>query len=209
LAQKSSKPQRCMNTASQASTEEDFHKLSAQSDGRDQRNRTKHFYNLLFVSPGDAALARLAGALLNRQKGYKYRTFVMTPERRGPAGSKELERELEECLRKSRLDKISIEEAPRFNSPPIDFVIIFDDDDASEILPSWSGNPDVMKWHITRPLLKGERVDRERSFRRTLCELETRLNLFCLVHEKSQREAAATGRPLLLAGPSTRTVGDA
>jgi hypothetical protein len=59
----------------------------------------------------------------------------------------------------------------------------------------------LMKWRITQPWFDGDQVDRERSFRRTLCELETLLNLFVLVNEKSQREAAATGGPLFLRDP--------
>jgi hypothetical protein len=106
----------------------------------------------------------------------------------------EPEPEPDEYMRKAGLDRNSIEEAPQLNSPPMDFVIIFDDDSASEISPSWSGDPDVMTWRITPPSFEGDRGDREHSFRRTLCELETRLNLFLLVHEKSEREKAAAGR---------------
>jgi hypothetical protein len=182
-----------MNTASQASRGGNFHKPSVLGGRCEPRSRPKRFYNLLFVSPCSSMIARLAGALLN-QRGDKYRAFVTTSGRRGPRDHEGPEREIDEYLRKSNLNRNSVEEAPPQSSLPMDFVIIFDDDSASEISPSWSGDPDVMTWRITPPSFEGDRGDRERSFRRTLCELETRLNLFLLVHEKSEREKAAAGR---------------
>jgi protein-tyrosine-phosphatase len=186
-----------MNAISQASGQDSFHKLSPQSGRRDQRNRPKRFYNILFVSPGSSGVARLAGALLNQHRGDKYRTFVATP---GPRDNEEPEREIDEYLRKLNLNRDAVREAPALSFPPMDFVIVLmDDDSAAEIPPSWSGNPDVMKWRITRPSFEVEREDRERSFRKTIFELETRLNLFFLVHEKSEREEAAARRSSFVA----------
>jgi hypothetical protein len=181
-----------MNAASQASGV-NFHPLSAQSGRRDQRPR--RFYNLLFVSPCSSVVARLARALLNQHRGHKYRTFVATPVRRGPRDNEQPEREIDEYLHESSLNRDALEEVPALSFPAMDFVILLtDDDSAAEISRSWTGNPDIMKWRITRPSFEGDQKDRERSFRRTLCELETRLNLFFLVHEKSEREEAAATR---------------
>jgi hypothetical protein len=183
-----------MNIASQTSGETSSHKLSALGGRHDQRNRPKRFYNLLFVSPCSSVGARLAGALLNQQRGNKYRIFVATPGIRGPQDRERKEPEIDEYFRKSNLNRNSVEEAPAQSLPPMDFVIILDGPNTSEISPSWSGNPDVMKWRITWPSFEGDPEDRERSLKRTLCELETRLNLFLLVQEKSEREDAAGNR---------------
>jgi protein-tyrosine-phosphatase len=195
-----------MNAATQASRKDDFglRKLSSQSGRRAHANGSERIYNVLFVSRGNSAQARMAGALLNRQKGGKYRTFMATGGEQ--ACSEEAKREIDEHLRKLNLNCDSIEEVPLISSPPMDFVIIFDDGSGTEGCTSWRGNPEVMKWRITRPSFDGEQKERERSFRRTLCELETRLNLFLLVSEKSEREAASTiERSFLISGVSKRS----
>ncbi len=182
-------PGQRMNAATQASKEDDVRKLPSQGSRHAQLNRSESIYNLLFVSPGDSARPCIAGALLNRQRVGKYRTFVVT-RGGGQTFPKEPKREIEEHLRKLNLNCDSIEEVPLISSPPMDFVIIFDDGSGKKVCTSWHGNPEVMKWRITRPSFDAEREEWEGSFRRTLCELETRLNLFLLVSEKSEREAA-------------------
>jgi len=177
-----------MSAATRASNEGDFDRLFAQRGGRSQRNRATRIYNILFVCPGDLTRARIGGALLRTRGGDKYRIFLATAGRRVLS---DLECETDEWLREANLDGNSIAEVLPPNSPPMDFVIVFDDDSATEVLASWSGYRDVMRWHIAQPSYDGKREDRERSFRRTLSELETRLNLFMLVCEKSEREEAA------------------
>lgn len=188
-----------MNAATQALREDDFdfRKPSSGSGRRARAIGSERIYNVLFVSPGDSLRPYIAGALLNRQRVGKYRTFVVTRED-GQTFPKESKHEIDEHLRKLNLNCDSIEEVPLLSSPLMDFVIMFDDGSGTKVCTSWRGNPEIMKWRITRPSFDGEQKEQERSFRRTLCELETRLNLFLLVSEKSEREAASTNRKILL-----------
>jgi ArsR family transcriptional regulator, arsenate/arsenite/antimonite-responsive transcriptional repressor / arsenate reductase (thioredoxin) len=177
-----------MNAATRASGEGNFDWRSGQRGGRARRNRATRIYNVLLVCPGDSTRARIGAALLRTRGGDKYRIFVATAGRRVQS---DLQCETDKWLREANLNGNSIAEALLPNSPPMDFAIVFDDDSATEVSTSWYGRPEVMRWHISQPSHDGKPEDRERSFKRTLCELETRLSLFILVCEKSEREEAA------------------
>jgi protein-tyrosine-phosphatase len=74
----------------------------------------------------------------------------------------------------------------------MNFVVSIGDQPYDDLPRDWPGNPKVVHWRISDPIVDGNPAERALAFRRTFRELENRIKLFILVNErKTDRKAAA------------------
>jgi arsenate reductase (thioredoxin) len=80
------------------------------------------------------------------------------------------------------------------NAPAMDFIISVGSAAPAGMPIGWPGHPQMIHWRITDPVVEGRPVARTRSFQAAFHELETRIKLFVLVHQReTTRKIASTG----------------
>lgn len=135
-------------------------------------------HNVLFLCTGNSARSILAEALLNHLGRNRFRAFSAGSFPKGqvhPLAIDLLQRAklLTEGLRSKSWDEFAGPDAP-----PMDFVITVCDNAAGEVCPIWPGKPVTAHWGIADPAaVEGEAEKKAAAFRKTLAELEARINL--------------------------------
>jgi arsenate reductase len=66
--------------------------------------------------------------------------------------------------------------APR--APRMDFIISLGEQGPAGLPAAWPGDPQVVHWHVTNPIVDGDVAQRARSFRKIFTELDNRIRLF-------------------------------
>ena len=155
------------------------------------KKSASHPYNVLFVCSDNVACSIIAEALLKRWDGDGFRAFS--------AGSRpglEVNPQAIDLLKARRLWSQDLQpkgydEFLRQDGPSMDFIISIGDR-APEGLPvRWPGTPRVIHWRISEPMVKGKPAEKSHALLRTLAELETRIKLFILVHERGATKRSA------------------
>lgn len=156
-----------------------------------QQDRRTECCNVLFVCPDNSASSILAEALLKRWGGAGFRAFSAGCN---PAPDVHpMTRELLEMNRITRdgLRPKSWEQYLGQESPRMRFVISLGDQKPDGMPSTWPGNPKLVHWHISEPLVDGSSAQQARAFRKTFTELETRVKLFVLVNDRPTSRMAA------------------
>lgn len=161
--------------------------MNAQS----QTHETKRNYSVLFLCTDNSVSSIMAEAILRRWGGESFRAFSagITPSNQIQPLAAELLKTRHVWHPDLRCKGCYEFLAP--DAPRMDFVISVGEQRPEE-LPPFPGQPRVFHWHISDPRLGGRPAENNASLRRTFGELENRIRLFVLVHqkEKTRRSAA-------------------
>ncbi|MBF6569954.1 MAG: arsenate reductase ArsC [Candidatus Binataceae bacterium] len=140
---------------------------------------------VLFLCTGNSARSIMAECILNRRgRG----AFSAGSHPRGEVHPMTL-RILQEWGYDTRnLRSKSWDEFARPDSPPLDFIITVCDRAAGEVCPLWPGRPVTAHWSIPDPAaFDGLKAARYRCFGRIYIELESRIELFAGLENKTLR----------------------
>jgi protein-tyrosine-phosphatase len=153
-------------------------------------------YHILFLCRDNSALSIIAQALLNRSERSGFRAFSAA---RHPA--LEVHPLAAQLLKTNGIwsEALRPKDCARFlgqDAPPVNFVISLGTQAPDGMPSSWPGNPRVMHWRISEPRDEGNRKENLSAFRKAFTELETRIKLFVLVHERKARKKIAASRQL-------------
>jgi protein-tyrosine-phosphatase len=108
-------------------------------------------YNVLFLCTGNSARSIMAECILNREGRGRFRAFSAGSHPRGSlhpetlAMLKQMEYPIAELRSKSW------DEFAQPGAPQMDFVFTVCDDAASEVCPSWPGQPMTAHWGVPDP----------------------------------------------------------
>lgn len=166
------------------------------SSGLGERRRdnrpvsTPKTHSVLFLSDGNTISSIFAEAILKSRGGKDFKSF--SAETRPTGEINPLARDIlktirmwNDELRSKSFDLFLTPDAPR-----MDYVISVGERPPDGLPAAWPGNPQVIHWRISDPRTDGKPIENERSLRKVLGELETRIKLFMLVHQREARMAA-------------------
>lgn len=164
--------------------------LTCSSSGDRSSMSSRH--NVLFLCSNNGTSSLMAERLLHRWAGDEFKVFsagwrpCLEPH---PATVAVLQAQ---GLWDRSLRCKSYEEFQRDGSPRLDFVITLGERVLSEWPGNWHGNPRLTHWRISEPVAPSHKRTLQ-SFTRTFAELQTRVRLFALVHQRkaSKRARAA------------------
>ena len=148
--------------------------------------------NVLFLCRDNSTLSIIAEALLKRWGGKLFRAFsagLQAASGINPMAAQVLksQRVWRDDLRPRSCDEFA---AP--TAPPMEFVSSVGERPPEGLPSAWPGNPRVMHWRITEPLIDGGAAAQANGIRKSFAELETRIKLFTLVNgRETTRRAAA------------------
>jgi len=152
---------------------------------------TREGHNVLFLCESNSITSILAEAILRSRGGKDFKSFSAGTR---PAGEvNPLARDLlktsgmwHEGLRSKGSDQFVA-----LDAPPMDYVITVGERPPAGLPHAWPGSPQVIHWRITDPTIDRKPIENERSLRKAVGELETRIKLFVLVHQRKERKVAA------------------
>jgi arsenate reductase (thioredoxin) len=156
--------------------------LDATDDKPSARQTGSH--NVLFLCADNSIHSIMAEVLLKRWGGKHFDAFSA-----GALPKSEVDPLAVELLKSHRVwrEDLKCKGCPEFladDAPRMEFVISVGERPPAGLPAAWPGNPRLIHWRITEPIVDGDPVEKERSFRKAFVELETRIKLFVLVHQK-------------------------
>lgn len=152
------------------------------------RNR----YHVLFLCAENSICSIMVEALLKRTGREDFRAFsggIQPKSEIDPLAIDFLKRNRvwHDNLRSKSYQEFVVPDAPSMN-----FVISVGARPPAGLPAVWPGQPRVIHWRITEPVVDGSPAEKANSFRKTFCELETRIRLFVLVYQKDAMKKAPT-----------------
>jgi len=148
--------------------------------------------NVLFVCCDNSAWSVIAEAILKRWGGKDFRAFSA-----GIRPTAEVHPLAIDVLKLRNLWEQGFQtkgcnEFCRDDSQKMNFIVSIGDQPYDDLPRDWPGNPKVVHWRISNPIVDGNPAERALAFRKTFRELENRIKLFILVNErKTYMKAAA------------------
>jgi len=147
--------------------------------------------NVLFLCPDNSCASIFAEAILRNCARGSFQAFS--------AGSKpiaEIHPLTVNVLKSQRVWRPELktkgcEEFLGQDSPKMDFIISLGERAPEGLPPRWPGNPRVMHWRISEPIVDGQGTEKLHMFRKTFGELDTRIRLFTLVNTRQTFKRAA------------------
>ena len=136
-------------------------------------------YNVLFLCTGNSARSILAGRLIERWGGVRFRGFSAGSHPKGEVHPLALE-----ILRRNNYvtDGLRSKDWAEFaepGAPEMDFVFTVCDRAAAEVCPVWPGQPMTAHWGVAdRAAVEGDDITRIMAFRRAFAELQNRISIF-------------------------------
>jgi protein-tyrosine-phosphatase len=157
----------------------------------DSAKKTNDCYNVLFVCSDNSVHSIIAEAILKRWSGKDFRAFSA-----GIHPASEIHPLAIDLLKTQRLWEQDFQtkgcnEFLKHEAPSVNFVISIGEQLLKDLPADWPGNPRIFHWHISDPTVDGKPAERAIAFRRTFRELENRIRLFILVHERENMKKAA------------------
>jgi hypothetical protein len=73
----------------------------------------------------------------------------------------------------------------------MNFIIWVGEQPPIDLPAKWPGNPAIIHWRISNPIVDGKPKEKVLAFRKTFLELESRIKLFILVYERERVKKAA------------------
>jgi arsenate reductase len=168
---------------------------SEASDANEEKHprRMRKRYNVLFLCADNAITSIMAEAILKRWGADDFRAFSA-----GVSSNSEIHPLAAEFLRAHRcwhrdLRSKGCHEFLGPDAPHMDFIISLGEHPPAEPPKAWPGHPRVIHWHISEPAVAdGGAAEKANRIRKTSRELENRIRLFVLVHQKEAMKRAAT-----------------
>jgi arsenate reductase len=157
----------------------------------DDTKKTKSCYKVLFICRDNSAYSIIAEAILKRWGGKDFRAFSA-----GIRPAREVHPLAIDLLKTQRLweqdfQTKACDEFLRHDAESMNFVISIGEQPFKDLAAEWPGNPRVFHWRISDPTADGKPAERALAFRRTFRELENRIKLFILVHEREKLKKVA------------------
>ncbi len=151
----------------------------------------KDCYKVLFVCRDNSACSIIAEAILKRWGGNDFQAFSA-----GIHPASEVHPLAIDLLKAQRLwghdfQTKGCNEFLRHDARHMDFIISIGERLSNDLPAEWPGNPRIIHWRISEPMVGGKPVEKAVAFRRTFRELENRIKLFVLVYEREVVKKAA------------------
>src|SRR5258708_28992346 len=132
---------------------------------------TRRSYNVLFLCADNSICSTMAEAILKRWGFGDFHAFSAGVRPRG-----EINPVVAEFLRAHGIwhQDFASKGCSRFlapRAPRMDFII----QGPAGLPAAWPGDPQVVHWHITNPIVDGDVAQRARSFRKIFTELDNRI----------------------------------
>ena len=150
-----------------------------------------HRYSVLFLCPDNAASSTMAEAILRRWGAHEFRAFsggVKPAPAIDPQAMAILQ--LQRVWQSDFVTK-SCTQFLAADAPRMDFVISLGERPPAGLPTDWPGGANLIHWHITDPLTEPNPEHRELAFHRAFLELENRIKLLVLVHQRDATKKAA------------------
>jgi len=157
----------------------------------DGGKKTKDCYTVLFLCRDNSACSIIAEAILKRWGGKNFRAFSA-----GIHPATEVHPLAIDLLKTQRLwgqnfQTKGCNEFLNHDGEGMNFIISIGEQPANDLPADWPGNPRIFHWHISNPVVDGKPAEKVLAFRRTFRELENRIKLFVLVHEREKVKKVA------------------
>ena len=157
----------------------------------DSAEKAKDSYKVLFVCRNNSVHSIIAEAILKRWGGKDFRAFSA-----GIHPAAEVHPLAIDLLKTQRLWRQNFQtkgcnEFLQHDAEGMNFIISIGEQPPDDLPADWPGNPRIVHWHITDPIVDGKPAEKALAFRRTFTELEIRIKLFVLVHEREEAKTAA------------------
>jgi protein-tyrosine-phosphatase len=157
----------------------------------DSAKKTKDCYRVLFVCSDNSAYSIIAEAILKRWGGKDFCAFSA-----GIYPVSEVHPLAIDLLKTQRLwgqdfQTKGCDGFLKHDAESMNFVITIGEQPFKDLPADWPGNPRIFHWRISDPTADGKPAERALAFRRTFRELENRIKLFILVHERENVKKAA------------------
>jgi arsenate reductase len=172
----------------------DYHASSKAMNVSDRQapRGNQNRYHVLFVCPANSICSIMAEALLKRGGGDEFRAFSGGVEPKGEIDPVTADFLKAHQLWRPDLRSKSCREFLAPDAPRMDFIISLGERPPAGLPPAWPGQPRVIHWRITEPNIGSSLTAKASSFKRTFSELENRIRLFVLVHQREAMKQAAT-----------------
>ncbi|MGD0118838.1 MAG: arsenate reductase ArsC [Candidatus Binatus sp.] len=148
-------------------------------------------YKVLFVCKDNSACSIIAESILKRWGGKQFRAFSA-----GIHPASEVNPQAIAVLKAQRLWGQGIQtkgciEYLKDDAQSMNFIICIGDQPPVDLPVKWPGNPTIIHWRISNPIVDGKLKEKALAFRKTFLELENRIKLFILIYERERAEKAA------------------
>jgi arsenate reductase len=120
----------------------------------------------------------MAEALLKHTAGEDFRAFSPGTEPKGEIAPFAMDFLKEHRVWHQSLRSESYREFLLPDAPPMNFVVSVGTQPPAGLQAAWPGQPKVIHWRITEPVVEGSLAEKANSFRKTFTEIETRIRLF-------------------------------
>ena len=162
----------------------------------DSGQKTNDGYKVLFVCRDNSACSIIAEAILHRWSGKDFRAFSAEIHPATEVHPLAIDLLKAQKLWTQNFQPKGCDEFLKHDGEGMDFVISIGEQRSSDLPAGWPGNPRVVHWRISEPIVDGKPAERAFAFRRVFRELENRIKLFVLVYEREKvRKAAAWSDP--------------
>lgn len=153
--------------------------------------KTDNCYRVLFVCCDNSACSIIAESILKRWGGKQFRAFSA-----GIHPASEVNPQAIAVLKAQRLwgQVIQIKGCNEYlndDAQAMNFIICIGDQPPVDLPIKWPGNPTIIHWRISNPIVDGKPKEKALAFRKTFLELESRIKLFILVYERERVKKAA------------------
>ena len=148
-------------------------------------------YKVLFVCKDNSACSIIAESILKRWGEKKFRAFSA-----GIHPASEVNPLAIAVLKAQRLWGQGIQikgcnEYLKDDAQCMNFIICIGDQPPVDLPIKWPGNPIIIHWRISNPIVDGKPKEKALAFRKTFLELESRIKLFILVYERERVKKSA------------------
>jgi arsenate reductase len=151
----------------------------------------KNRYNVLFLCTGNSARSIMAEAIMNRKGLPNFTAYSAGSHPKGavhPAALRQLEAA---GLPVTDLRSKAWDEFAEPGAPQLDFVFTVCDNAASEVCPTWPGQPITAHWGVPDPAaVEGTPDQIEKAFRDAFVALDRRIGLLLVLPLSSLDELA-------------------
>jgi len=164
---------------------------SRNPDIQDDDQATNDCFKVLIICRDNSVCSVIAEAILKRWGSQDFRAFSV-----GIHPASEIHPFTIDLLKSRDLWDGSIQtrscnEFLKQDAQRMNFMIIIGEQRLADLPVNWPGNPTIIHWRISDPIVDGNPAKMALAFRRTFGELENRIRLFILVYERDLVKRAA------------------
>src|SRR5271166_3625432 len=152
---------------------------------------TTSYYKVLFVCYDNSAWSIIAESILKRWGGKQFRAFSAGIHPASEVNPQAIAVLKAQRLWGQRIQTKGFNEYLKDDAQSMNFIICIGDQPPLDLPIKWPGNPTIIHWRISNPIVDGKPKEKALAFRKTFLELESRIKLFILVYERERLKKAA------------------